>query len=770
MRKTLFILLTAVFCFNLSAQNGRTVISMDKDWRFKTGTFQEAISPSFNDAEWRQLDVPHDWSIEGKYNKYNKTGRGGGYLPAGDGWYRKIFSIPSSEKSKKVLIQFDGVMANSEIYINGTLLGKQPYGYTSFEYDMTGNILFGENEKNVLVVRANNIPQPASRWYTGAGIYRHVRMIIKNPVHIAHWGVFVTTPEVNSAKASVKANIHLENKTEKIRTLTVKSTVVNKDGKEIKSASVTKKIPAGSSLIFDQIIPVAKPMLWSTENPDLYTLVTQVLDGKTVLDNETNTFGIRSIRYDATKGFFLNEKPMKMYGACLHHDGGGVGAAVPLGVWEYRFSKLKEAGINAIRTAHNPMAPEFYDLCDRMGMLVMNENFDTWEYRKNPYDYHLYFNDWWEKDLTAMIKRDRNHPSVVLYSVGNEIRDNLNNEDGFRKYKMQQDLIHVLDPTRPVTMALFRPNVSGVYNNGFADRMDIVGQNYRPAELLAAHAQNPKRKVIGTENVHDTETYVALRDNEFMMGQFLWAGFDYLGEALWPQIAFAEGLFDKAGGWKRNGLLRKVWWGGKPAVSVIRRADNAGRGEWVHDWTPMDPITYEEAYVEVFCNAEEVELFVNNVSQGVRKVSKNHEPIRMNINFFKGELRAEARTNGKVVATEVHKTAGYPAKIMLVPHKTVIANNGEDVSYVKAVVTDENGERVPDADHLIEFTVEGAGKIIATDSGDVLSHQSSKTNERSAYYGECFAIVKAAQDKGTIKITAKAEGIEGVYEAVVEVK
>ncbi len=770
MKKTGIFILAAVFCFNLSAQNGRKVISMDKDWRFKTGTFQEAVNPSFDDSDWRQLDVPHDWSIEGRYNKYNKTGRGGGYLPSGDGWYRKTFTISETEKSRKILIQFDGVMANSEVYINGKLLGKQPYGYTSFEYDMSEHILFGENSKNVLTVRANNIPQPASRWYTGAGIYRHTRIIIKNQVHIAHWGVFVTTPEVTAAKANLKANIQLDNKTEKLKTVTVKSTVIDFNGKEVRSVSVSKKIPANSSLNFDQNITIAKPVLWSTENPVLYSLVTQVLEGKTLLDNETNTFGIRTIRYDAEKGFFLNEKPMKMYGACLHHDGGGVGAAVPLGVWEYRFNKLKEVGINAIRTAHNPMAPEFYDLCDRMGMLVMNENFDTWEYTKNPHDYHLYFNDWWEKDLTAMIKRDRNHPSVVLYSVGNEIRDNLNNEDGFRKYRQQQDLIHKLDPTRPVTMALFRPNVSGVYNNGFADMMDIVGQNYRPAELLAAHAQNPKRKVIGTENVHDVETYVALRDNEFMSGQFLWAGFDYLGEALWPQISFAEGLFDRAGGIKRNGLLRKVWWGGKPAISVIRRADNVGRGDWVHDWTPMDPITYEEAYIEVFSNAEEVELFVNDVSQGVWKVSKNHEPIRKNINFFKGELRAEARINGKVVATEIHKTAGYPAKIKLIPHKTSISNNGEDVSYVKAVVTDENGERVPDADHLIEFTIEGAGKIIATDNGDVLSHASFKTNERNAWYGECYAIVKASEDKGTIKITAKAEGIEGKASTGIEVK
>ena len=752
--KTLLPILTFLtfFSFSMIAQNGRTVVSMDNDWRFQIGTFEESIDPSFDDSEWRELDIPHDWSIEGKYNKYNKTGRGGGYLPAGDGWYRKTFSVSEAEKSNKIFIEFDGIMANSEVYINGHLLGKWPYGYTSLNYEMTDHINFGDDAKNVLTVRANNINQPSSRWYTGAGIYRHARMVIKHPTHVAHWGVFVTTPEVSTSKAIVSANIQIDNTSDADKNIMIQSVVVDKNGKEIKSGSVSKRVQGGASITFDQKINVSKPFLWGPETPDMYKLVTKVYEGKKVIDEQITDFGIRSIRYDAAKGFFLNEKPMKMYGACLHHDGGGVGAAVPLGVWEYRFNKLKEVGINAIRTSHNPMSPEFYDLCDRMGFLVMNENFDTWEYAKNRHDYSNYFKEWWERDLTAMVKRDRNHPSVVLYSVGNEIRDKLNNEDGFRKYKQQQDLIHQLDPTRPVTMALFRPGVSGVYENGFADMMDIVGQNYRPAELLAAHAQNPKRKVIGTENIHDIETYVALRDNEFMIGQFLWVGFDYLGEALWPQIAFAEGLFDKAGGIKRHGLLRRTLWNDEPAVHVIRRADNAGRGDWVHDWSPMDPITYEEAHIEIFSNAEEVELFVNNESQGVFKVADDREPIKANINFFEGELRAEARTQGKVVATEIMTTAKEPAKIVLIPHLEKISNNGEDVSYVKAMVVDKNGVRCPDADHVIEFTIEGAGKIIAVDNGDIFSHVPNITNEMNAFYGECYAVVKATKDAVQLKL------------------
>ncbi|GAB6012319.1 glycoside hydrolase family 2 TIM barrel-domain containing protein [Viscerimonas tarda] len=770
MKKTIFTLSVLFLCLVAMAQQGRKTIDMDKEWRFELGTKTDAAHPSFDDSAWRVLDVPHDWSREGAYDSSNKTGRGGGYLPSGDGWYRKSFSLPESDKGKQVFIEFDGVMANSEVYINGQLLGIRPYGYTSFVYDMTAQLKFGEKEKNTLAVRANNIDQPASRWYTGAGIYRHVRLVVKDPVHLAHWGVFVTTPSVSEAKASVKAAIQVDNTSAKQRSLTIQSAVVDKSGKTVKTASSTLKIAANSSQTVEQNMEVLKPLLWDLENTNMYQLITKVIEGKTVLDEQLTNFGIRSIRYDATTGFFLNEKPLKMYGACMHHDGGAVGSAVPLGVWEYRLGLLRQAGINAIRTSHNPMAPEFYDLCDRMGFLVMDENFDTWEARKNPYDYHLYFKEWWEKDLTAQVMRDRNHPSIVLYSVGNEIHDKLDNPEGFKKYKDQQDLIHQLDPTRPVTMALFRPNTSGVYNNGFADMMDVVGQNYRPGELLAAHAQNPKRITIGTENVHDLETYLALRDNEFMCGQFLWAGFDYLGESAWPRIAYGQALFDKVGGWKQLGLLRSAWWGKAPVVHVVRKSDNAGEGEWVHDWTAIDPVTYDEAYLAIYTNAEEVELFLNNESVGIYKRPANHAPIPVNINYKKGELRAEARTGGKLVAKEVHTTAGAPHHIVLTPHKTLIANNRNDVSYVKATLVDKDGIPCPNNDQLIKFTLKGAGKIIATDNGDGAAHEQYILNEHSAYMGDCYAIVMANQDKGKIQITASAEGIEGEASAEITVE
>lgn len=740
------------------AQGGRKTIEMDTQWRFALGAQSDAVQPTFDDAAWRLVDVPHDWSIEGEYDKNNPTGRGGGYLPSGEGWYRKSFRLDKQDKGKKVFIEFDGVMANSEVYINGKLLGIWPYGYTSFIYEMTDHLNF-DGKDNVLTVRANNTPQPASRWYTGAGIYRHVRMYVKNPVHVDHWGVFVTTPEVSKSAATVLATTKINNTSAKASKVVLQTSVLDAQGKVVGATESTVQLAANSSEQVEQSIAVSQPQLWDTKNPTLYQLQTRVVSAKTVIDQAQTDFGIRSIHFDAAKGFLLNGEQLKLYGVCIHHDGGGVGAAVPAGVWEYRFNRLKEAGINAIRTAHNPMSPEFYDLCDRMGLLVMNESFDTWNYAKNPHDYHLYFNDWWERDTRAMVMRDRNHPSVVIYSVGNEIRDRLNDEAGFKKYKQQQDLIHQLDPTRPVTMALFRPNSSGVYNNGFADSMDVVGQNYRPRELMAAHQQNPGRKVLGTENIHDLETYLALRDNDFMAGQFLWPGIDYLGESLWPKIAYDAGLFDKAGGWKRNGLLRRAWWSSEPNVAVVRKSDNSGAGEWVHDWSPVDPLTYDEAALEIYTNADEVELFLNGESIEIFERPDDHAPITTTINFHKGELRAEARTNGVVVATDVHRTAAKPHKLVLTPLKSTLVNDREDVVYVKASVVDENGVTCPNTEFAVTFAVEGAGVLRATDNGNSFSHEQNLTNHRNTFQGECYAIVMANQNSGKVTVTASAEGL-----------
>lgn len=592
-------------------EQARVITPFDQDWSFNQGDVQGAEKADFDQTKWRKLNVPHDWSIEGTYDKAHLTARGGGYLPSGIGWYRKSFNLDESFAKKKVTIEFDGVMANSEVWINGFYLGKRPYGYISFTYDLSKNLNFGKDKTNVIVVKADNTVQPASRYYTGAGIYRHVRLVATDAVHIADWGVYISTPGATAQKATVKVKTNLINESAQSTQVTVETAVLDPAGKIVKTAQSEQTIAAGKNINVDQDIVVTNPKLWNLESPFLYKTLTKITVNGKVIDDQLNTFGIRAFKFDAATGFWLNGKNFKLKGVCLHHDGGAVGAAVPLSVWKFRLERLKEVGVNAIRTAHNPVAPEFLDLCDQLGFLVMDETFDTWNSAKNNGEkgYNRFFTEWWERDTRDMVMRDRNHPSIIIYSVGNEIHDDLNSPEGFKKYKDQQDLIHLLDPSRPVTMALFRPANSKVYTNGFAETMDIVGQNYRENELVALHNQKPNLKVIGTENTHVIQQYLALRDNPFMAGQFLWTGFDYLGEADWPQITNGQGLFDRIGSWKQQSLQRQSWWSEKPVVHIVRREDNAGAGAWINNWTPTDFDTYDDSKVAIYSNCEEVELF-----------------------------------------------------------------------------------------------------------------------------------------------------------------
>lgn len=744
-------------------ESSRIVSSFDNGWLFFKGDAKEAALPGFNDASWRKINVPHDWSIEGPYSRDNKTSRGGGYLPAGIGWYRKYFEMPVTYKMEKVFIEFDGVMANSDVWINGFHLGKRPYGYSSFQYDLTGHLKFGNGKKNVIAVRADNSLQPASRFYTGAGIYRHVRLEVTQPVHIDHWGTFVTTPEISSRNAKVNTQTTVLNESAKRVSVTLETTIMDKEGKATKKMVSTKNIKAGDSFDFQQNIYVDNPVLWSIDEPNLYQAITVVKSGKQVLDSTTTTFGIRSAKFEAATGFWLNNKNIKIKGVCLHHDGGAVGAAVPLSVWESRLKLLKNIGVNAIRTSHNPVAPEFLDLCDRLGFLVMDETFDTWNAKKShaDYGYNLYFTDWWKIDTRDMVMRDRNHPSIIIYSVGNEIHDNLNDSSGFRKYKMQQDLIHALDGTRPVTMALFRPAISRVYENGLAAMMDVVGQNYRENELIAAHEKNPTWKVIGTENTHVISMWLALRDKPYMSGQFLWTGFDYLGEADWPAIANGQGLFDKTGGKKIVAYQRESWWSDQPMVYVMRKEGNAGAGDWISDWSPTDVDTYDEAKVQVFSNCDEVELFLNGKSLGVKpRTDDNALPRTWTVTFQKGTLKAVAKNKGKTVAEQELKTAGKPAKIVLSIDKASIKNIWDDVAYVRATITDENGIPCLAAVNKIKFSVKGPGDIAAVDNADLTSTEPYNATARWAYKGTCIAIIKANAAKGNILVTAVSDDLK----------
>jgi beta-galactosidase len=756
-----------------SAQQVRPITSFDADWRFLKGDQHGAELLAFDDSSWRHLNVPHDWSIEGPFDERNPAGGAGAFLPAGVGWYRKHFTLPASYCQRHVFIEFDGVMANSDVWINGQHLGRRPCGYVSFSYELTGHLEFGADKTNVLAVRADNSAQPASRWYSGAGIYRHVRLVVTSPIHIEQWGTFVTTPKVAARQATVHISSRVVNQSDSPAEVTLGFMVLGPDSDAVATAKTgAQTVPVGKSMDFSQDIPVSNPELWDTGHPVLYRAVARVLVGNVTTDDEETYFGIREFHFDAATGFWLNGKNFKLQGVCLHHDGGALGAAVPLAAWERRLVLLKQIGVNSIRTAHNPPAPEFLDLCDRLGLLVMDEMFDCWTVAKNAYDYHLYFNDWAKVDARDTVRRDRNHPCIVLYSAGNEIRDTPNAQLARGILAGLVDVFHKFDPTRPVTQALFRPNVSHDYDDGLADLLDVIGTNYRDDELIAAHRAKPERRIVGTEQGHDLRTWLACRDNPSHAGQFIWTGMDYLGESRrWPVVAAGSGLLDRTGNLKPIAYERESWWSEKPVVHIVRRVEAAQataadpgfepltrRQSQLADWTPKDATAHDEN-VEAYSNCDEVEITLNGRSLGSRPRNSDASPRKWSVLYEPGVIRAIGRNKGQIVATDELRTAGKPAKVVLVADKTRLAPEWDDVSYVSAAVVDRDGVLVPDASPLISFRVSGPGAIVAVDSADNASHEPFQATERHAFHGRSVAIVRARAASGRITIAASALGL-----------
>ena len=803
---------TATLALNIFAttvSSGGVVENFDAGWKFLQADASGAGQPNFADAKWTTVNVPHDWSIAGPFAETNKTGGAGAFLPDGIGWYRKHFSLPKTDSGKIVCIEFDGVMANSDVWINGFHLGHRPNGYVSFSYDLTGHLDFGGD--NVLAVRCDTSAQPASRWYAGAGIYRHVRLVVTDPVHFAQNGIFISTPEAASNRAAVHIGVSVTNQSGSNQHIHVLNYILA-PGQNISDANLDQKIkknwlgiplapknhnqfkrsslvpppyatlaPGDSATLADDLV-VPRPKLWNLDSPNMYRLVTRIIassdftngfgTGK-VVDEIITPFGIRDAHFEADTGFWLNGKNFKIKGVCLHADGGAFGAAVPLSVWEARLKTLKSLGVNAIRTAHNPPAPEFLDLCDRLGFLVMDEFFDCWTVGKNPYDYHLYFNEWSPIDERETILRDRNHPSVIIYSVGNEIHDTPKAELAKAILTNLVAVAHEADPTRPVTQALFRPNVSHDYDDGLADLLDVVGQNYRENEILAAHEQKPSRKILGTENTHDRRQWIALRDHAPYAGQFLWTGIDYLGESRrWPVVGHGSGLLDRTGAIRPLARERQSWWSDTPMVAITRRVaapdlmptDPGYGGEERHtqvlfsDWTPEDLSPHEEN-VEVYSNGKEVELFLNGQSLGAKTINADASSRNWRVPFAPGTLKAVARNDGKIVATDELHTARAPAKIILSTETKTLSPNFDDVAIVRAKITDAKGVEIPSASDLISFQISGPGQIAAVDNGDNSSHEPFQAGERHAFQGECVAFAKATAESGKIILTATAAGL-----------
>lgn len=798
----------------------RKVQSFDPDWRFSRGDAAGAEKPGFDDSAWRKLDVPHDWSIEGPFDQAAPARGAGAFLPSGVAWYRKHFTLPADAKDKNAFIEFDGVMANSEVWINGVSLGKRPFGYSSFQYEMTGHLNYGPGSENVLVVKADTQQQPASRWYAGAGIYRHVRMTETSPVHVDHWGTFVTTPQVAAEQATVHVRNTIINEGKEARSVSVQTLLIGPNGTTTSGpASAAKSIAPGQTADFEQDIAVAKPAIWDPASPNMYQARTTVMDSGKVVDDQVNPFGIRSFEFKTDTGFWMNGKNFKLLGVCLHADGGAVGMAVPLGVWERRLEALREVGANAIRTAHNPPAPEFLDLCDRMGFLVMDESFDCWDVAKNPFDYHLYFDQWSKIDIRDYVMRDRNHPSIVLYSSGNEIHDTPQEEKAKGILRGLVDTFHEYDPTRPVTQALFRPNASHDYTNGLADMLDVIGTNYRDVELIQAWKDKPGRKIVGTEQQHGRDTWLNLRDNPQHSGQFLWSGIDYLGEAFWPTVSAQSGLLDRTGMIKTMGYERQAWWSTKPVVRIVR-ADTGGggargaapaapaeapatgptqveipiggqeaqtgpaarggargargarggaaaggggarRGGPVADWTPRNGEPGSRSPVTIHSNCEEVELFLNGQSLGSKNRNADDAPRTWDVAYQPGTIKAVGKNGGKIVATDELKTAGKPSRVELVADRRQISPGWDEVVFVTATIVDDQGVRCPQSQDTLAFTVAGPGTIMATDNGDPANHISFPEPNRAAFGGRAVAIVKAGASSGRVTVRVAASGLQG---------
>jgi beta-galactosidase len=753
----------------------RKTTPFDADWRFLKADAPGAEAPGFDDASWRSLSVPHDWSIEGPFDSKNLTGGAGGFLPSGAGWYRKHFTLADADDGRRVFLEFDGVMANSDVWIDGYHLGKRPYGYVSFRYELTGHLRFGAQNANVVAVRADTSAQPASRWYSGAGIYRHVRLMVTDPVHLDQWATFVSTPKIGAGWSTVRVETTVVNQSDAARAVSLEVTLLAPDGKTVKSAETRPQaIAAGASAAFVEDLAVPSPKLWDLDHPALYRAIARVRSGPATLDDETVSFGIREFHFDAATGFWLNGRNFKLKGVCLHHDGGAVGAAVPLGVWERRLRALRALGVNAIRTAHNPVAPEFLDLCDRMGLLVMDELFDCWTVAKNPYDYHLNFREWSKTDARDTVRRDRNHPSIVLYSAGNEIHDTPKPDLAKEILGGLIEVFHQADLTRPVTQALFRPNASHDYEDGLADMLDVVGQNYRESEILAAHNAKPSRKILGTENQQGPEVWRALRDNPPYAGQFLWAGIDYLGESRrWPTISSASGLLDRTGAVKPQGYQRQSWWSEKPMVRMARRvaAELAGPVDPGYeaaarrrlrtlytDWTPANTAEHEED-VEVYSNCQEVELYLNGKSLGSKSLPADASPRNWRVPYEPGVIRAVGRNAGREAAAHELRTAGAAAAIVLASDRGTLPAGWDDVAYVTATVVDGKGVAVPNAAAKIAFEVSGPGVLVAVDNADASSVEPFQASERTVFDGQSIAILRASAPGGRIALKAAAAGL-----------
>ena len=795
-RKLSFCMGLLLVLMGVSAQ-ARERQNFDKDWRFVLGDSAQMAKADYNDSWWRQLDVPHDWAREGDFYVGNPSGAGGGALPGGIGWYRKHFTL---DKIEKVFLEFDGVYMNATVYVNGQKVGFRPYGYSSFEYDITPYVKEGEN---VVAVRVDNSDQPNSRWYSGCGIYRHVWLTKTSPVHVKHWGVFADARVVKG-----KGRLGIEVTVEGAAPL-IQNTLIDPNGKVV-----------GKSKGAKSAITVAKPMLWSCEQPNVYKVLTEVTVGGKVVDTYETTCGFRDFKFDAKTGFWLNGKNFKLNGVCEHHDFGCLGAALNEDALHRKLTKLKAMGVNSVRSSHNPPAPELLNMCDTMGLIVMDESFDMWRRKKTQNDYARFFDEWHERDLTDLILRDRNHPSILMWSIGNEVLEQWSSAEADTLTLEQANLIlnaghdastlakdgelsvqslltrHLAeivkryDTSRPVTAGCNEPSPNNhLFKSG---AIDLVGFNYHHEWVKDVPKNFPGQPFIFSESVSalqtrgfykmpsDTvfkapkewwlpytdptymcsaydnmhaswsstheETWDVVKHNPFVGGQYIWTGFDYIGEPTpygFPARSSYFGIIDLAGFPKDSYYMYQSEWTTKPMLHLFPH--------W--NWLPGQTIDMWAYYNQ----ADEVELFVNGKSQGVRSKDDHTYHVMWRVKFEPGEVKAVSRKDGKVVCEQTIRTAGQPAAVRL-----SVDYQGKDLCFVCADIVDAQGNICPWAEDRVYFTATDGATVVATDNGcqtsmerlrvgDGTSGMRFSAPQRKAFFGKCLAVVSG---KGVLKAQA----------------
>ncbi|MEP6950289.1 MAG: beta-galactosidase GalB [Ginsengibacter sp.] len=795
------ITLATTLCFSivqLSAQDkGR--ISFNNGWKFKLDSTEAYNEPGINDANWRTLNLPHDWSIEFPFDSTSPTGVGGGALRGGMGWYRKTFILPQSDKGKNIFIDFDGVYRQSEVWINGHSLGMRPSGYISFRYDLTPYLNYG-TEKNVIAVKVDNLRQPNSRWYSGSGIYRNVWLVKTSKIYVDHWGTFITTPQVSSSVATVHIITKINNQNSSDRSIILHTILLDAVGKQVASSS-EKLIIAGDKNIEDKkVVPfgqnfkILQPKLWSVDAPYLYKAVSQVIVNGNVADTYETTFGIRYFNFDSDKGFSLNGKSLKILGVCDHHDLGALGTAFNTRAAQRQLEILKAMGCNGIRTSHNPPAPELLDLCDKMGFIVMDEAFDMWKKQKTPYDYHLDWDQWHVKDLQDQLLRDRNHPSVFIWSIGNEIPEQWD-RTGTAICSELVSIVKQFDTTRPTVSALNNPRPSNWLVK--ANALDIIGFNYEHKLYTSFRDSFPGQKFLATETVsalatrgyydripfdsirrwpdrwdkpfeggnkehtisaydqvsapwgslHE-ETWKYIKKYPYLSGEYIWTGFDYIGEPTpfgWPSRSSYFGIIDIAGFPKDVYYMYQSEWTTKPVLHLFPH--------W--NWNKGDTIDV----ISYYNNADEVTLFLNGKFLGTKHKTGDDLHVKWRVPYKPGTLKAVSKKAGKIVLTKEVKTAGAPAKLILHADRNSINADGNDLSFITVTIVDKDGTIVPEADNLIQFKINGEGFLAGVDSGSETSLESFKGDSHTALNGLALAILQSNGNKGSITLTASANGL-----------